>query len=216
MRFETSPSKIALLCGIAATLLVGLAVTEARAESTTQPSPVSTTKPATGSAVQHEFGDEFFFSPHSKPVQQKLDSLVGKPAPALQVADWINGEVKPEDTKGKVVVVDIWATWCGPCIRSIPHNNEMYAKYKEKGLVIIGVCSSSRGQEKLAAVAAAEKTKINYPVCKDPGDKTSKAFNLGFYPTYIVIDRKGVVRAAGVRPNKVEEIVLKLLDEKAE
>ncbi len=201
MLIQLSRSKTFLLCGIATFLvLVGMAATELRAEGGTQP----------------EFGDDFFFYPHSNTKQQKLDSLVGKPAPQLQVADWINGEIKPDDTKGKVMLVDIWATWCGPCLRSIPHNNEMNEKFKEKGLVIVGVCSSGKGQEKLNAVANAKETKINYPACKDPGDKTAKAFNLGFYPTYVVIDRKGMVRAAGVRPDKVEAIVEKLLEEKAD
>jgi thiol-disulfide isomerase/thioredoxin len=161
-----------------------------------------------------EFGDEYFFNPHSDPTQQKLDALVGKKMPELQVSGWVNGEVKPEDMKHKVVVIDLWATWCPPCRAAIPHTNDLAAKYKDKGLVVVGVCTSSNGQDKLDA--AVTGLKIQYPVCKDPDLKTEKAYNLGFYPTYVAIDKKGIVRAAGLLPEKVEEVVQKLLAEKGE
>lgn len=86
-------------------------------------------------------------------------ALEGKPMPALSgLTEWINGTVTGADLKGKVVVVDLYATWCGPCLAAIPHNNEMLKRYKDKGLVIVGICSSSRGQEKMASVARKAET----------------------------------------------------------
>jgi thiol-disulfide isomerase/thioredoxin len=138
--------------------------------------------------------------------------LEGKPMPKLEVGSWINGEVKPEDLKGKVVVVDLFATWCGPCIRLVPHNNELIKKYKDQGLVLFGVCTSESGQDELEQTA--KDNKIGYSVAKDPDLKAKKAWAVQYYPTYAVIDRNGIVRVVGLNPEHLEELVKKLLAEK--
>jgi thiol-disulfide isomerase/thioredoxin len=140
-------------------------------------------------------------------------ALEGKPMPPLNVTGWINGEIKPADLKGKVVVVDFYATWCGPCMQAIPHNNEMLKEYQSKGLVVIGVCTSRDGQENFASNA--REHDIEYPAARDPDLKSEKAWAVHYYPTYAVIDRKGIVRAIGLRPQYVEDVVKKLLAEPA-
>jgi thiol-disulfide isomerase/thioredoxin len=140
-------------------------------------------------------------------------ALEGKPMPALDLTEWMNGEVKPADMKGKVVVVDFYATWCGPCLAAVPHNNELLTQYKDKGLVLVGVCTSSRGQEKMAAVA--KDKGMQYPIARDANLKSQKAWQVHYYPTYAVVDRKGIVRAIGLQPGHVEAVVKKLLAESA-
>lgn len=157
-----------------------------------------------------EFPDDWTWD--DKPEQRAAHAaLEGKLMPAFQVADWINGGITAADIKGKVIVVDLYATWCGPCMRAIPHNNELLKKYKGKGLVIIGVCTSSRGQESF--VANAKQHGVEYPAARDPELKTQKAWAAKYYPTYAVVDRKGIVRIVGLQPEHVEAVVQKLLVE---
>jgi len=144
-------------------------------------------------------------------VRTQHASLEGKPMPALSVSDWANGKVAPADFKGKVVIVDFYATWCGPCMAAIPHNNELLKKYKGEGLVIVGVCTSKQGQDQMEQTVKARG--IQYPTARDPGLKSQTAWKVHYYPTYAIVDRKGIVRVIGLQPDHVEEVVKKLLAE---
>jgi thiol-disulfide isomerase/thioredoxin len=64
--------------------------------------------------------------------------MVGDKAPALQTGKWIQGEPVTAFNRNHVYVLEFWATWCGPCVQSIPHLNQMWQKYKDKGVVFIG------------------------------------------------------------------------------
>ncbi len=98
-------------------------------------------------------------------------------------------------------------------MRAIPHNNELLKKYKDQGLVVIGVCTDGNGQESF--VSNAKEHDIQYPAACDPELKTEKAWAVHYYPTYVVIDRKGIVRAVGLQPHYVEPVVQKMLAEPA-
>jgi thiol-disulfide isomerase/thioredoxin len=136
--------------------------------------------------------------------------MLGKSAPSLELAGWLNGQVKPEAMKGKIVVVDFWATWCGPCRASVPHNNDLVKKYAEKGVLLFGACGSGRGEDKMEDVAKA--TGLAYPTARVAKSSTT-AWNVQWWPTYAVIDRKGTLRAIGLQPEYVEKVIEALLVE---
>ena len=113
-----------------------------------------------------------------------------------------------EKLKGKIVILDFWATWCGPCIRSIPKNNKLVEKYGDK-VVMIGICHP-RGSEKMAAVV--KKHGIKYPVAMDPDEGTDKAYVVNGYPDYYVIDQNGKLVVADCANDQVEAVIEKLLE----
>ena len=143
-------------------------------------------------------------------VREQLNEMQGQPAPKLALKGWINAEpMTLKKLKGKIVVLDFWATWCGPCLASIPHTNELMEKYADQGVVIIGVCAK-RGAEKMADTV--KQRGIKYPVAEDTG--TIAAYKANSYPDYYIIDRNGVLRWADIANRDVEKAIKILLAEK--
>lgn len=141
-----------------------------------------------------------------------LNKIQGKPAPPILLTNWINSKpLKLDELKGKVVVLEFWATWCPSCIAMIPHHNELAKKYADHGLVFIGICDEDQA-EKMPALA--KKTGIQYPIAVDIGNATSHTYKCDSTPDFYLIDRKGILRWPDIETEDVEKGIELLLKEK--
>jgi len=145
------------------------------------------------------------------------DALEGNPPPALHVKEWVNVDgdgPRLTDLKGSVVVLRVWATWCGPCQKSVPEVKRLYEAYREQGLAIVSV-HTTRGGNKAAAFVKAKQ--IPWPVGVDDSDKTANVLGaVAGKPDYYLIDRKGIVRFADLEEDELERAVKLLLAEQVE
>lgn len=172
---------------------------------------LATVLPTAAALADDEFPDNWYFLQRDGTRYPGLARMEGQPAPALTLNKWIGEAQDLAALQGKVVVVDFWATWCGPCMKALPHNVQLMKKYAKEGLMVIGAHDAKRGHEKMAQVA--KEKRLNYPLGVDVNGASTKAWNIRFWPTYFVIDREGTVRAAGLVPNRVDDVVKRLLKE---
>jgi thiol-disulfide isomerase/thioredoxin len=143
--------------------------------------------------------------------------LVGSPAPALTFA-WasVDGLHSLEDLKGKVVVLDFWATWCGPCVASIPNVRELAAHYKDFPVAIVGVTSlqgnhidpddgaidtkGDPGKEHSLMPGFMKKKDITWPIAFSSEEVFNPDYGVEGIPHVVILDPKGIVRYSGLHP----------------
>ncbi len=136
---------------------------------------------------------------------------IGKKAPNVESKNLDDKKVQLSDYKGKVVVLDIWATWCGPCKAMIPHEREMVEKLKDKPFALISI---SADDEKKTLTDFLEKEKMPWTHWWTGPKGIVKDWNVQFFPTIYVIDAEGVIRHKNIRGKELEDAVVKLLAEK--
>jgi beta-lactamase regulating signal transducer with metallopeptidase domain/thiol-disulfide isomerase/thioredoxin len=144
-----------------------------------------------------------------------LDALEDQLPPPLFAENWLNTDGKPialEDLRGKVVMLDFWGAWCGPCREAMPRLKALYERYHDDGLEIVGA-HTTNGAEEMAAYVEAES--LPWPVAADVGEQTVKAFHVNTYPDVYFIDRAGVLRMADLDEGEIEKAIEMLLAEGA-
>jgi cytochrome c biogenesis protein CcmG, thiol:disulfide interchange protein DsbE len=116
--------------------------------------------------------------------------LRGKPAPEFSVEEWIG---TPPETKGKVLLIDFWATWCGPCRALIPELEEWQKQFKDD-LVVVGVSDEPMNK----VLSFITQRKVAYPMAIDTrGSTLKKTLGVQGIPHVLIVDSKGIVRWQG-------------------
>ncbi|HEY7915117.1 MAG TPA: TlpA disulfide reductase family protein [Blastocatellia bacterium] len=128
-----------------------------------------------------------------------------KPMPGLTLQDFDGKPVSAETLKGSIIVLDFWATWCGPCITEIPEYNKLQAKYADKGVKVVGVTLVSGAASEVKPFVARHNMK--YTVLMGD-DEQAYDFNIIGFPTTFIItpDMKIYKRYIGVTPKKSAQI----------
>jgi len=122
----------------------------------------------------------------------RAEPVTPTPAPAWKLKD-VNGNVVSSDQfKGKVVVIDFWATWCPPCRAEIPGYIALQKKYADKGLVIVGISVDEEGAKAVAPFAKAKG--VNYQMLLFTDDVVAAFGGVEGIPTTFLIDREGNIR----------------------
>src|SRR3989344_5224583 len=161
---------------------------------------------------------EFLYKLEQNPnIQQELDKLQNREtsesygaAPELTgISNWLNTEnpLTLNALKGKVVLIDFWTYTCINCIRTLPHVTNWYEKYKDKGLVVIGVHTPEFEFEKKTenVLNAIKMFNINYPVAQDNDYLTWRAYKNRYWPAHYLIDSNGVIRMVHFGEGKYKE-----------
>jgi len=147
----------------------------------------------------------------------------GDPAPKLQVAKWVHGEPVKEFERDKAYLVEFWATWCPPCRASIPHLNEIHAKFKDKGLVVIGQNCFERDDSQVAPFVEKMGDKMTYRVAMDDKEGNDKgkmaetwmeAAGQNGIPAAFLVDKAGLIAWIGHPMQLKEQVIEQVLEGK--
>lgn len=121
------------------------------------------------------------------------DGADSKPAPEFKLKDLSGKEIKLSDYKGKVVVVNFWATWCGPCRVEVPDLVKLRGLYHDRGLEVIGI-SLDDEEDREEVVNFVKTFKVNYPVVMGDLEVLRAYGQIDSIPVTFIIDRRGAVR----------------------
>lgn len=118
-----------------------------------------------------------------------LQAFSGRPAANLTIQD-VNGKAIPvSEFKGKVVLINMWATWCPPCVRELPALQQLYYEHEHEGLIVIALAQDADGWKKITPFF--EEYRIKLPVYLDEAQTLYRALEVRGLPTTFVMNRKG-------------------------
>ena len=126
-------------------------------------------------------------------LKREIQSLVrvGVPAPDFTFSDLNGKRVSLSDHRGKVVLINIWATWCAPCREEMPSMEKLYNRFKGEDFEILAVSIDSTGQKAVAPFM--QKLNLTFPALLDPEAKIRGLYSVTGVPESFIVDKKGIV-----------------------
>ncbi len=150
------------------------------------------------------------YKPEENIPNKKLLELNGKPFPSFQINSFDGKPVNSENLQGKLLLLDFWEVWCGPCMVSLPKVQTLYEKYKSKGFEVCGIMHDKANME--SAKKLLQKMKISMPMLLGSA-KTKTEYSVSAVPLYVLIDRSGkIVFTSEGYPENLEELIRKYLE----
>jgi len=144
----------------------------------------------------------------------KRISVVGKKPPQFELVTLAGAKVSPDSFKGKVLLINFWATWCAPCRAQLPDTRMTYGKHHEAGFDILGL-SVDRDKDKLTAFVDSEKIPWQQVfLTQEVAENLDKAYSFYPIPATFLVDRQGIVRARDVQGPVLEAEIERLIKEK--
>ncbi len=122
-----------------------------------------------------------------------LALTTSSPAPNFTLASAAGKPVSLAQYKGQVVMINFWATWCGPCRQEMPHLEAIHKKYGKMGFTMLGV-NVEPDPKAATAWLSKQGTPVSFPILFDTDSKVSKLYNVAGMPSTVIVDRKGKVR----------------------
>ena len=132
---------------------------------------------------------------------------IGKPAPAYRAVSLTGDSVSLDEKRGRVVLLNVWATWCHPCREEIPILQALHERYSARGLDLIGVSVDARGEHATVREFARDFD-MTYPLWLDPDERVQSTFFAIGVPATFLIDRDGVLRWRHVGPVRANDPTL--------
>lgn len=120
-----------------------------------------------------------------------IEELAGKPAPQFSLPDMTGKKIDLNEFNGKVMLINFWATWCGPCRKEMPDLEKIQQKYQEKQFSVVAVSlDSDLGHVK----AFLKRLPVTFPILHDPEMEVAEKYGVFAYPTSFLVDRKGGIK----------------------
>jgi thiol-disulfide isomerase/thioredoxin len=139
----------------------------------------------------------------------------GKPAPNFSLAriDGVSGEVQLSSLKGKVVLLDFWASWCGPCVQMLPTLHGLYQDWRDKGVEFVGINTEGAAVSRSELAAFLKERPSPYPVVLDPDGEVGGLYKVVALPHIVLVGRGGEIRKTFWGVTSAHEIATALAGE---